>query len=240
MQNQNYEFKTKGIEKLFGEYLLNEGREDLKNFYENFRQQFKPAEKKCPSCGEVYPLGNCPEGHPLNLEYYGKVVRIVCPECKRYFNRGKCDNCGAELEYFLIGNERTAFRIFSILPLSSENELRNTEFFRKAGDISNILRPLHYLRENMHSLELVTFPKNEHRSYFWKKTQKGQEFEDYFWENMRLFNDELEEEYRRFLDNRIGEQRRKGVKIKRKITEIWEINGMREIKEFEEALLYVK
>ncbi len=171
-------FKTKGWETLFEEYLYENNEKYLLQKFKWVRKKaFRHAEQICPGCNTVYGLDHCEIcRNPLDIIYSENIPLIKCKNCGETYMRGTCSNekCGAQLDYFLIGNEKTMLRLAGLLFFSAEkksDELRSTGFYKKVADISNVLSSLHYLDKKMNAIRRIVFP--DYRFYMWKMEPKG-------------------------------------------------------------------
>lgn len=169
---------TVGWENLLKEYLETEYGDGLVHNYETMVLGFfRPAETICPACGRPYGLEDCPRCKTrLSIEREGEVVRIVCKNCDVNYDLPRCKNDGSRLVPFLVGNHRTLFRPYGLLLFSDEEIWRTTNFYKNVCDISNVLPSLHYLNREKF-LDKMMLDEILDRTYMWRKTSAGCEFE---------------------------------------------------------------
>lgn len=163
--------ERKGFAQLFADKLHDGGQKALYNNFMTFESYWPTVEKVCPACRKLYSLDENieeHEGHYLRINYPEnlRVARIYCYDCgKNVRDWGKCED-GTPLTSFLIGNNprrSTLAYILLALPDPWKKERYSTALVSKVTDISNILRPLHYLNEE---LKLVSPPRYRRENVF--------------------------------------------------------------------------
>lgn len=172
--------ERKGFAQLFAEELLNEGQKAVFKNFMKFESYWPTVEKVCPACRKLYSLNENieeHEGHNLRINYPEnlRVARIYCYDCgKNVRDWGKCED-GTPLTSFSIGNNprrSTLAYILLSLPDPWKKERYSTALVSKVTDISNVLRPLHYLNEELKLVSPPEMPEGK-RFYAWRKTKKG-------------------------------------------------------------------
>ncbi|MEM2874049.1 MAG: hypothetical protein QW063_01135 [Candidatus Nanoarchaeia archaeon] len=202
-----------GISLLFATWLKRKG---LLGLFLEKKKNFKGlelicADKDCqePKALSNYSCGECGAG-PLKLQadviieggiekIVPSTLRIWCPRGHSLYGKrfdARCEKDGARLKYFLVGNERDEFLLYSILELSLGEAYKTTTYYQAYLSCgSNVRKALSWLAEEgfLEKKELgLTYRRwiNEPDAY--KITMKGCEKHSEF---CQILGDPLRQEF---------------------------------------------